>query len=454
MYFRQILNEDLGCASYFLACGGEAAVVDPKWEIDEYLSAAKDAGASIKHVLETHHHADHVSGRGRLAAATGAEINLPADPANPSADGLRDGDVVRIGGVELHAVAAPGHRPEHLAYVVNDSRLAGEPCLLLSGDSLLVGDVARPDLAVEAVDGAGALFDTLERFGALPGHIELWPAHIGGSLCGSGEVSPKPSSTLGYERLANAMLSVPDRELFIAALTRSAPPRPPTVERVVALNQEASASPTELRELDSTGLGELIDAGGCVLDVRAPEQFDTGHIAGSLNLPAGGRGIGTRAGWAIGLEDPIAIVAPTLSVARRVAGCLYSAGVWNVEGITVANPDAWSGAGFEVRATDSIEPERLPPLLADGDFQLVDVRDPAEWDAGHIDPSLHLPLSALGDGRGLSLPNGAPYAVACKAGGRAALAASVLRRRGYPATRVIGGVFDVAQHGAAWVNGS
>ena len=454
MYFRQILHEDLGCASYFIADRDEAAVIDPKWDIDDYLRIAREAGAAIRHVLETHHHADHVSGRGRLATATGAAVYVPADLAETGSPGLRDGDVVRVGDVSLRAVAASGHRPEHLAFLVSDStRLPDQPCLLLSGDSLLIGDVARPDLAVAAEEGASALFDTLARFEALADHVELWPAHVGGSLCGSGSLSPKPSSTIGYERLANPLLTVPTREAFIAELTRTAPPRPPTVERVVALNQDATRAPDDPQELDIAGLRELIADGGCVLDVRAPDRFDAGHLKGALSLPLGGRGLGTRAGWAVGLEDPIVIVAATLEAAKRVAILLHAAGLWNVEGVAAADPAAWVGAGLSVRTATALAPDS--PRLVAGEWRLLDVRDPSEWDAGHIDPSLHLPLSALGDGRGVGLPGGRPLAVACAAGNRAALAASVLRRRGYPeVARVVGGVHDLARHGAAWVNGT
>ena len=456
MYFRQILHEDLGCASYFLADHGEAAVVDPKWDIDEYLRIAREAGATIRHVLETHHHAVHVSGRGRLAEATGAAVHVPADPSEADSTGLREGDVVRVGDVSIHTLAAPGHRPEHLAFLVSDrTRLPEQPCLLLSGDSLLVGDVARPDLAVPPEEGANALFETLGRFEALGDHVELWPAHVGGSLCGSGSLSPKPSSTIGYERLANPLLSAPSRDAFVAKLTRVAPPRPPTVEQVVALNRDASRAPAAPRELDIAGLQELIADGGCVLDVRAPDRFDDRHLEGALSLPLGGRGLGTRAGWAVGPDDSIAIVAETIEAAKRVAVLLHAAGLWNVGGVAVADPDAWLEAGLALRTATALAPDRLPARLEAGELRLVDVRDPSEWEAGHVDPSLHLPLSELGDGRQVSIPEGQPLAVACAAGNRAALAASVLRRRGYPeVSRVVGGVHDLARHGAAWVNGA
>ncbi len=452
MYFRQILHEDLGCASYFLADGGEAVVVDPKWDVGAYLRAAREAGASVRHVLETHIHADHVSGRDRLAAATGASVQLPAEPGST---GLREGDRISVGQVTLQVLSAPGHRPEHVAFVVFDgARAPDEPWLMLSGDSLLVGDVARPDLAVEPERGAAALFDTLRRFEALADEVELWPAHIGGSLCGSGSLSGKPSSTLGYERRTNPLLAAWDRDAFVAELARSLPPRPPTVERVVALNREGPGDPAEPSELDAAQLAELLERGGGLLDVREPAQFDSAHLAGALNLPAAGKGVGTRAGWAVGAQRPIAVVAATRDDGRRATSLLHAAGVWNVEGISVADPEGWAGHGLEISTSVAFVAEQVVPRLASGELRLLDVRDPAEWLGGHVKDSLHLPLAELGDGQGLGLPADAPLAVACAAGGRAALAASVLRLRGYPSVvRVVGGVRDLQHHGAPWVNG-
>jgi hydroxyacylglutathione hydrolase len=450
VYFRQILHEDLGCASYLIADQGEALVVDPKWEIADYLEAAERAGATIRHVLETHHHADHVSGRARLAGLTGATCHLPADPRRPQSAGLRDGDRLRVGNVELRALASPGHRPEHLVYLVFDGARAPEdPWLLLSGDSLLVGDLARPDLAVDPAQGARDLWETAQRLQALGDHVELWPAHIGGSLCGSGSLSAKTSSTLGYERRVNRLLSMPDSESFFLALTRSIPARPPTVERVVELNTRGAEAPDPLPELDLGGLRRQLGDGACVVDGRAPDAFDAGHLAGSLNLPASSRGLGTRAGWAVGLDEQIVVVADTAAAGLEIATRLYAAGMFNVAGVAQADPAGWRSAGLAVRRAVALIPEQLAPRLNTGELRLVDVRDPAEWQAGHIIDSVHLPLSALRDGRDVSLPSDRPLAVACMSGGRAALAASVLRRRDQPhVARVRGGIYDLARHGA------
>ena len=210
MIFRQITHDDLGCASYLIGDeqAGVAAVVDPRFEIDEYLELAQYMGVRIEDVFETHNHADHVSGHGRLAAATGAQIHINggADVAYAHRP-LADGDEVRIGAVIVRAVHTPGHRPEHTAYLLIDTHRGPEPWAVLSGDSLFVGDVARPDLAVEKTDGARDIFRSLHRrLLSLPDDVEVWPGHLGGSMCGGPGMDMKISSTIGYERAHNALL--------------------------------------------------------------------------------------------------------------------------------------------------------------------------------------------------------------------------------------------------------
>jgi hydroxyacylglutathione hydrolase len=209
LFFRQVLYRDLGCASYVLGDGGEAIVVDPRWDIDIYLEIARNELLSITHVLETHNHADHVSGRFRLAQITGARCHCAADGEPADGEGIAAGWEIAIGSVRVQALATPGHRPEHLAFAVADLSRGSDPWLLLTGDSLLVGDIARPDLAVEPRDGAAALHDSLKRLVALDDYVEVWPAHVGGSLCGGVRLSGKTSSTVGYERRHNPLLKKP-----------------------------------------------------------------------------------------------------------------------------------------------------------------------------------------------------------------------------------------------------
>src|SRR5919197_1075316 len=219
MLFRQLLHEDLGCASYLIADGGKAAVIDPKWEIEDYLALAAEQELVIAHVLETHNHDDHLSGRGRLAAATGATLHVPEDAdVDYEHEQLADGDTLELGDVRITALATPGHRPEHMAFLVEDRSRAERPWLVLTGDALFVGDVGRPDLAVDEEDGARGLFRSTRRLLELDDVTELWPRHIGGSLCGGGDMSEKPSSTIGFERRTNELLGL-DEEEFVSRVT-------------------------------------------------------------------------------------------------------------------------------------------------------------------------------------------------------------------------------------------
>src|ERR671918_1246505 len=225
MFFRQILNEDLSCASYLVGDtdSGLAAVVDPQWSIEPYVRLSRLHGVHIEHVLETHNHADHVSGHGRLAAATGATIHIHRDAgAEYAHKPFDDGWELDLGEVKVRALHTPAHRPEHTAFALIDAQRGHEPWAVLTGDSLFVGDIARPDLAVDKEEGARGIFRSLhERLLALPDTCEVWPGHLGGSLCGGPGMDMKSSSTIGYERRHNDLLGETDEDRFVARATRS-----------------------------------------------------------------------------------------------------------------------------------------------------------------------------------------------------------------------------------------
>ena len=213
MLFRQVIHEDLGCASYLVGdtASGVAAVIDPQWDIEPYLDLARLHGVRIEHVLETHNHADHVSGHGRLARASGATIHVhELAEAEYEHEPFADGWVLELGdGASIEAIHTPGHRPEHTSFLLRDATRGGDPVAVLTGDSLFVGDVARPDLAIEPRDGAAEIFRSLnERLMALPDEVEVWPGHLGGSMCGSSGIDLKTSSTIGFERRHNRALGL------------------------------------------------------------------------------------------------------------------------------------------------------------------------------------------------------------------------------------------------------
>ena len=454
MFFNQVLHRDLGCASYLIGDAGEAVIVDPRWDIDEYLRIAAQEKLRITHVVDTHEHADHVSGRPRLVAATGARAYRPRRADSPADEPgtIAAGETIVVGAVRLTALGTPGHRPEHLAFAVADTSRADEPWMLLSGDTLLVGDVARPDLAYEAAEGARALHTTLHELLALPDGVELWPAHVGGSLCGGSGLSHKTSSTIGYERRHNPPLSL-GHDAFVQAVTSSLPSRPPNIERIVGLNRGAGeAIPGEPGMLDPAALARLCEAGVTVLDSRSPDEFDAGHLSGAINLPLSAAGLGTRAGWALDPEQPLVIVAADERAAARTVRTLQAVGFWNLAGVAVADPAAWSAAGLGVSRSLAWDLERLAGGLRSDAVELVDARERDEWLAGHVRGSVHLPLVRLPEISSLPQPPaGQVTAVACAAGARAAFAASLLRRAGHgEVVRVVGGgIGDLPERGIA-----
>lgn len=454
MIFRQVLNDDLGCASYVVADAGEAAVIDPQWDIGPYLTLAEAHRFAIRHVLDTHVHADHVSGRRRLGDATGATTYLPqGSGACTPCRLLSPGDRVVVGGAELETIATPGHRPEHISFLVTDHSRSEEPCFLLSGDSLLVGDVARPDLAVSAdgVDAAArALFGSLRRLSSLPDHVAVWPGHIGGSLCGAANVTGQVSSVLGFERSSNIGLTVTSEEGFVHALCDRIPERPPTTGTVVSLNRGLDGPiDAALPTLSPREVQKLLDLGTIVIDGRPARHFDAASIPGSLSIPLDGLGVGTKAAWFVRPEESVVAVASDDAGARTLGKRLIAVGLHNVKGILGGGMRSWVASRLPTSRTDRIDLQELARLIRARAVDLVDVRDSEEYDALHLPGSIHMPWRTIGSLDGLGLSGGLTVVVACATGGRTPFAASAIaRRRNTRVTRLAeGGIADLAEYG-------
>lgn len=458
MLFRQILHDDLGCASYVIANGGRAAVIDPKWEIEDYLALAREHGFQIAHIIETHNHADHVSGRGRLRAATGATIHVSRDAGvEYEHEPLADGDTIELGDVRISAVATPGHRPEHMAFLVSDASRGGEPWLLASGDTLFVGDLARPDLAVEKEEGARGLFASTRKLLELPDFVEVWPGHIGGSLCGGAGMSEKPLSTLGFERRYNRFLGIDDEQEFVRELTADLAPQPPNFERIVELNRgPLLVEAARLEALAPARVQELLEAGATLIDGRATREFDAAHVPRSINVTMVNAAVGTRAAWVIDPQAAVVVLAAGDDDARRLGRMLEAVGFRDLRGILAGGIAAWQEAGLETDSTPAIDVPALARKLRAGEVTLLDVRERDEWEEGHVAGSLHVPYHDLRKGAGarvVAVANGKPLAVACSAGNRSSIAVSLLEREGVEGLLHVtgGGIADLAQHGVVLV---
>jgi hydroxyacylglutathione hydrolase len=426
--FRQFVDDDLGCASYLIGDtgAGEAVVVDPAYRIEPYLEAAEQEGVRIVRVLETHTHADHVSGHGRLALEHGIPVSVHplAEPEFPF-DPLEDGQILAVGSTSIRVMHTPGHRPEHCAFVVDER-------LLLTGDSLFVGDAARPDLAIEAREGAEGLFGSLQRMIELPDGVEVFPGHVAGSLCGV-QMSRRRSTTIGEERRTNAALAHDDLDSFVDASASISTPRPPTTARVVALNRGPFvAAPRPLDALRDPG-----DA--TVLDVRPADAHAAGHIPGAFSVPVSGGSFATRAAFVLDPGEPIVLHASSPQEADQAAHGLRSVGFRELAGYVL-----------EARATERLDPvkiDELADLLADGSVQVLDVREKDEWDAGYIPGSLHIPYRLLRVCGPSGIDTRKPIVTICESGARAGVAASVLAAAGIDARPVLhGGIDDWKGH--------
>ena len=404
MIFRQFINDDLGCASYLVGDenAGVAAVVDPRLEVDEYLRLARFAGVEIAHILETHTHADHVSGHGRLAEATGATIhvNRIAGAAYPH-EPIDDGWELVLGDVRIRALHTPGHRPEHTCFCLTDASRGEEPWAVLTGDSLFVGGVARPDLAVEPHEGARDIFRSLhEALLTLPPEVEVWPGHLGGSMCGGPGMSQKISSTIGFERAHNALLAEPDAETFVARSLADIGPQPPNFREIVEINRGPLVS-LDVHDRPLTA-GQLLArqaAGALVVDVRTDLLFDDAHVPGAISVTAQRAGFGTRLGVAGragprgGVRGPRRRGGARGRAAggrrgrpqrRRIPGGRH-------ERAGAPSAGRWSGSTAS-RSPSSPRCRRPIPAL-----QILDVREPDAWGAERIPGSLNLPYHALED---------------------------------------------------------
>jgi len=422
MLLRQFVDEDLGCASYLVGDDevGDAVVIDPAYAIEQYLAAAAESGVRIVRVLETHTHADHVSGHGRLALEHGVPVSVHRlAAAEYPHDGLDEGDEMAVGSVVIRTVHTPGHRPEHCCFLAEEA--------LFTGDSLFVGSAARPDLAVEAREGAEGLFHSLQRLLGLPDDVRVFPGHVAGSLCGT-RMSSDPSTTIGAERRGNPLLAIATVADFVDESSDSATPRPPNMERIVELNRgpflAASPSPEPV----------ATPGDATIVDVRSADDYAAGHVPGALNVPVSVRGFATRAGFVLRRGEPIVLHASSPAEVEVAARRLRAVGLLELEG--------YLDGPQELETLEPVQIGELAALLRGGEVDVIDVRELDERDSGFIPGSRNIPYRLL-RAYGSSVADGRPVVTICESGARAAVAASVLAAAGVDARPVLhGGIAD------------
>ncbi len=441
MYSEQFFVEGLGCASYIIGCEahGVAAVVDPDRDVQKYLDAAAQRGLRITHIFETHLHADHVSGNSDLAKRTGATIFIHEDsgaefPHQP----LKHGDVLWLGNIRLEIRHTPGHTPESITLLVSDTTRAEEPWLALTGDTLFVGDIGRPDLvgADSARQLAGEMYHSLHKqLLPLNDSLLIFPGHGAGSLCGK-SIGAMRSTTLGYERRHNPALAERSPEEFVAFATANLPEQPGNHRRIKSLNRRGPTSLGEVRPRPLT-IRESIphfQRGAALLDTRSKEAYVALHVPGSVHLEADEQ-LSNRVGFILPPDLPVILIVENEDAYRRVVYSLARVGYDKVTGYLSEGLDAWQAMGLPVASGDiqNISPLELHDLLLNGNGNrpvVVDVREPWEYAQGHVPGAVLMPLGQLAS-RLNELDSERAVALICASGNRSQSAAALLGQKNF-----------------------
>ena len=431
MHFKQFYLGCLAHASYLVGDGDECAIVDPQRDVDQYIAEAAGLGARIRYVIETHLHADFVSGHHELAARTGAAIVIGpgASAAFPHRE-ARDGDRLRLGAIELVALETPGHTPESISWLITEN---GSPVKVLTGDTLFIGDVGRPDLAgargYTSQTMASMLYDSLHtKLLALSDEVEVWPAHGAGSACGR-NIGKETSSTIGVQRRVNYALRPMTRDEFVAMVTVDLPEAPPYFSRDAEINRAGAPAMGSLEapRLTAAEAAALVDAGAIPLDVRDAEAFGTAHVPGSINIGLGGQ-FASWCGTLLSFDDRILIIADGEERSREAVVRLARVGLENIAGWVDGGILGWSDDGRPCDGLAQLAPADLFERL--GNVRVIDVRGPGEFKSGHVPGAVNLPLNQLRS-QISKMERQTPTAVICAGGYRSSAAASILARDGF-----------------------
>lgn len=458
MYLEQYFIDGLGCASYLVGCegAGVAAVVDPDRDVQKYLDTAAERGLTITHIIETHLHADHVSGNTDLADRTGADIYVhELAGAEFEHKPLGEGDAIKLGNVVLTVRHTPGHTPESITLLITDKTRADEPWMALTGDTLFVGDIGRPDLVgIEAArELAGHMHHTLAtEILPLPDSVMVYPGHGAGSLCGK-SIGAVRSTTIGFERRFNPALAPREHNEFVDYAVSDLPEQPGNHTRIKKMNRRG---PRPLGDVQSRPITiqesiRHFQQGAAMLDLRSKDEYKARHVPGSIHLEADDQ-LSNRVGFVLPPELPVILLLEDPADYRRVVYALARVGYDAVAGYLAEDLDVWEAYGLPITSGDivDIDPKELHQLLQTGNGSapvVVDVREPWEFAQGHIPGAQLIPLGDLSARIGEIDPATA-VAVICATGSRSQSAAALFGQKGFDTVyNVTGGTMRWLQAG-------
>lgn len=444
MLFQHVYDKSLAQASYFIGCqkAGVAAVIDPKRDVDTYIELAKQNNMKITHIMETHIHADFLSGARELAALTGADMYLSDEGGEGwmyefPHKGLKDGDSFMVGNLRFDVMHTPGHTPESISFMLTDTPASAEPVMVFTGDFVFVGDIGRPDLLEKAAGmkgtqdaGAHQMFVSINRFNNLPDYLQVWPGHGAGSACGKA-LGAVPSTTVGYEKIRNwAFRFNSDEKGFVNYLLEDQPEPPKYFAMMKKLNKvdrPLLTSVPKLRLIDNHEMLENMNKGIRLIDARNKAEFATGFIPGSINIQ-NNNSLATWAGWYLNYEEPFMILADE-SQLDDITRKLMRIGLDNILGY-VPSTQAYADGGGRLETVKIIEAEDVKKMMDQPDVQVIDLRGAAEFKKGHLPGAENVFVGTLPANLG-KVSKDKKVIIHCQGGDRASIGYSLLAKEGY-----------------------
>lgn len=457
MFFQHVYDKSLAQASYFIGCQkeGVAMVIDPKRDVDTYLEIAKQNNMKITHITETHIHADFLAGSRELAALTGAKLYLSDEGGEGwlyefPHEGLKDGDVLKVGNLKLKVLHTPGHTPESISFLLTDLPSSEKPVMLFTGDFVFVGDVGRPDLLEKAAGmkgtqeiGAKQMFKSLKKFNELADYIQVWPGHGAGSACGKA-LGAVPSTTVGYEKVRNWAFQYESNELgFVKYLLEDQPEPPLYFAKMKELNKVDRPLLTEvpkLKKLSKKEFKSAMDKKIKVIDTRPKSEFALGFIPGTLNIQ-GNNAFATWMGWFLTYNEPFILIAEE-SKHDDLVRKLMRIGLDNIYGY-IPSVNEWDGP---LEKSNIISLDEFKEILKSNHTQIVDLRGAAEYNAGHIKGSENIFIGTL-DANLNKINKDQSVVIHCQSGDRSTIGYSILAKHGYKNIKNFAGSMN------EWVNG-